>query len=333
VSERPSATLRDIWRERDAWAAASREGKETQRRARLAALSFATAGATVGTVASVWEFGPAAGGLDWIDPALAILSAVLVALGGYFGRELLTPDRETAWARARLLVEALKRECWRYQMGVPPYDGAEPHAVLRARSEEMVRNRGLERPPVLPDADVSPPDATTVDAYLETRVLGQARYYEASARRHRAERDRLNRLTFAFGALAVVLGVVGSRYPSALAFVPVITTVAAAFVAWIQTSRVGSMISLYQETATQLRMQTASWQDSAAARSSMSKDELRAAEIRLIENCEEVMARENGAWRAEWLSEEKADEHMAALKRVEDSARGAADLSEGRGTG
>lgn len=328
-SSRPRATLEDVWRERDAWARAAREGKRKQESSRMAALTLGVAGALLGTVAG---FASSLDSPEGVGRTLGVLSAILIALGGYFGRELLTPERESRWARARLLVEAWKRECWRYVMGVPPYDGPSAHRELRTRVEEMARNRGLERPPTLREALVEPPSPASIGDYLDQRVLEQAEYYEQAAAGHRIQRDRLTRLTFVLGAAAVVLGIVGSALPSALAFVPVVTTATAAVVAWIQGNRVGATIPLYQETASQLRLLAAAWRDSESERAGLTEAERRAAEIQLVERCEEIMARENGAWRAEWLSEEKAQEAFEALGKVEEAARGAGSPGGGGGT-
>jgi hypothetical protein len=255
---------------------------------------------------------------------LGIMSAILIALSGYFGRELLTPEKETRWARARLLAEALKRECWRYLACVPPYDGGRAHEELRARVEELSRNRGLERPAVSPREGSSPPTVASIEEYLDQRVVDQAAWYERTAAGQRAQRDRLKLYTFLLGAAAVALGVVGARLPGFLAFVPVVTTATAALVAWIQGNRIGATIPLYQETATQLRLQAAAWRDGTREREALSEAQLRGAEVALVERCEEIMARENGAWRAEWLSEEQAEQATAALRKAHEEARAVA---------
>ena len=320
-AHRPRATLEDVWRERDAWALEAGAGKKRQTNARLAALCLGVTGAFLGTLAGLVS----GFGADWSEAAtaLGISSAIMIAIGGYMGRELLTPERETGWARARLLAEALQRECWLYQMRVPPYDDERSHEALRARAEEMARNRGLERPPVRIDAGVEPPVAGTVEEYLEQRALKQASWYEKTSGKHRAERNRLNTVALSLGAGTVVLGIVGSSgLPASLAFVPVLTTATAACVAWIQGGRVGSMIPLYQETSSQLRFQATGWRDGVAQRAALSPEAGRAAETRLVENCEEIMARENGAWRAEWLSEEKVQEAAAAVNAVQGAVGG-----------
>lgn len=325
-----TGTLADVWRERDAWAAAARREKKGQERARLAALLLGLGGAALGTAAGLWR----AASDDtppWTDPgaALGTLGAVLIALAGYFGRELLTEERETRWARARVLSEALKREAWRFLMRVPPYDAPDAAKALRARADELTSNRGIEREPIQANAAPRVPGPRTIDDYLTQRVQEQAHWYEDKAREDRVKRTRLGRLTFFLGAVSCVLGIVGSRLPMALAFVPVMTTATAALLAWVHAGRVGAMVALYQEAAGQLRRQIAQWYDETTARGALDAEERRAAEVALVETCEELMARENGAWRAEWLSEEKLQEAGAALARAQQAAAAAVAAREG----
>ena len=183
---RPRATLEDVWRERDAWALEARKAKKRQTKTRLAALSLGFTGALFGTIAGFVAGYALVPPWDQASSVLGILSAIMIALGGYLGRELLTPDRETGWARARLLAEALQQECWRYQMRVPPYDGFRAHEALRARAEEMTRNRGLERPPVKMDEEVEPPTPSNVRTlHLRTRPENNDRRQDTGQRSDR----------------------------------------------------------------------------------------------------------------------------------------------------
>jgi hypothetical protein len=56
----------------------------------------------------------------------------------------------------------------------------------------------------------------------------------------------------------------------------------------------------------------------------LTNTERRSAEIALVECCEEIMARENGAWRAEWLSEERGRAAVEAFAKAQGSAKGGA---------
>ena len=331
------STVFEVWRQRDAWAREARSGKRQQERARLLALSFSVCGALFGTIAGRLEVGPTAtvpGTTSGVMlaalgipsgvmlAALGVASGVLLALGGYFGRELLTAERETEWARARILAEALARECIRYLMRVPPYDGASPSRVeaLRSRTASLIANVGIERNAAPVDDQVKLPVLGSLDDYVEQRALSQADWYETRSGEHRQQHLHYRTATPVIGALAVVVSVAGSTYTPALAFVPVLTTVTAALVAWIQANRIGAVVSVYQETATQLRLQVAAWRDSADFRAQLPEADQRQQANDLVEHCEEIMAQENGAWRAEWLSEEKAQHTLATLEDVTKAA-------------
>lgn len=316
------STVFEVWLQRDAWAAEARAGKARQESARVLALALGVTGALLGTLAGLDPLAllPMVG--DALPATLGVSSAVLIALGGYFGRELLTPERETEWARARILAEALKRECWRYLMSVPPYAGSDRAAQLRNRATSLVANMGLERGPVAADRDVEIPKIGGVEDYILKRPADQASYYERKSGEHRRAQLVYLRSTLALGSTAIVISVVGARFEPLLAFVPVMTTATAALIAWSQGNRVGALVSLYQETATQLRLQVAAWNDSSAERAKKPAAEQQQQAQEFVERCEGVMAQENGAWRAEWLSEEKAQQALGALERVTTEAKG-----------
>src|SRR5262249_15217058 len=146
------ATVSEVWRKREEWAKESRIHKKRQQNARFFALLCGALGAILGTYASF---------VKTAQPAFGVLSGILITLSGYFGKELRNPEAETYWARARMLAEALKRECWLFLMGVPPFDKAPTRvAQLKKRAEDLTSNMGLDDPKesiqgavVLPKAD------------------------------------------------------------------------------------------------------------------------------------------------------------------------------------
>jgi conflict system pore-forming effector with SLATT domain/uncharacterized protein DUF4231 len=312
-----TATIEDVWRQRGAWAQTARAGKKAQAKARVVALSLGVLGALLGTSVVVLPDGHPRMGM-----ALASLGTVSLVLSGYFGRELLSPERESRWARARILAEALQREFWRSLMRVPPYDSPRLHETLIERVSLLLSNTGLERESAI-EGSSKPPDVSTIEGYVEKRAEGQVQWYEGRALEHARSLRLFRRATVVIGAGAAVLCALGASAERVLVFVPVVTTATAALVAWMQAERLASMVSLYQEAATQLRLQVAAWKDSGAERSGFAPEARQRAEAMLVERCEEIMARENDAWRAEWLSEEKAKAALEGLERVQVAARNA----------
>ena len=314
----PRDTIECTWRLREGWASTARLGKRAQSRARLGALALGAIGAALGAAAGRGVALPLAS-------TLPVASAIAIALAGYFGRELLTEDRETRWARARILAEALRRECWKCLLGVRPYDTDEAGDLLAKRAATLTSNTGLDRVAVdRVGAGDNIPDKGSIDVYIKRRASEQMHWYEERSALHLAKLRKLRALSFFTGAVAVVLGVLGTTLPSALAYVPVATTVATAVVAWMQASRVGSLAKLYQDASSQLRLQLAVWADGATRRRALSADLSAVEEARLVETCERIIARENDSWRAEWLSEKRVKEAIAALEKTQAAARSTA---------
>ena len=59
--------------------------------------------------------------------------------------------------------------------------------------------------------------------------------------------------------------------------------------------------------------------DGAAARSALLEEAVRKEEARLAQRCEDIMARENDSWRAEWISEESA-QRTGAFQQLKETA-------------
>ena len=294
----PTDTIENTWRLRNAWAATARVGKKAQSRARGWGLVLGVVGAVLGAIAGQ-------GVAPQFASTVALAAAVAVALAAYFGRELVTEEREERWVRARSLAEALERECWKCVLGVRPYDTEEAGRRLAERAAWLTGNTGLDRVAVESVGVEDVPTATTIDGYKDERVAVEMRWYEDRAARYRVELGRLRTLSFVAGGVAVMLGVVGIRFAGALGYVPAATTIAAALAAWMQASRMGATATVYQETASQLRLRLAVWTDGNRGRAELAEDVRRGQEGELVEACENIMAGESGAWRAEWLTKEE----------------------------
>lgn len=318
------AIITEVWRQCDAWSHEAGLAKKRQENARLIALWFGFGGAVCGTLAGQPE--------DLFEgqrTLLGIVASLFVALGGYFGRELLSADKESQWSQARILAEALRRECWLCLMRAPPYDGAERAQELRERAAALLQNLGLERGAVAAEAHAAIPEIHRVDDYIEQRALSQAAWYERRAAEQRRQHGKYKGGTFVLGALAIGVSVVGTSQHWLLAFIPIVTTASGGLVAWIQGNRIGATVSLYQQTATQLRLQVAIWRDSVAQREALPVEEQKQATGNLVQKCEAIMAQENGAWRAEWTNEEKAQKSIAALREVTGGAKPRALVAPG----
>lgn len=304
------AMIAEAWRLSKAWSKTARDGKKAQERARIWALGLGFAGGLAGALSTLGETEPT--GVQYLPTALGLAAALLVATAAYFGRELITQERETAWTRARILAEALKRECWKCLVGLPPYHNDSAGEELEKRVRGYLDNLGLPREPII-DADAfdPAPTYTQIDDYIANRAREQMGYYEKRSGDHQLHLTNLKRASFLTGLAAVVLGVVGTLFEQMLALVPVATSGGAAIVAWLQAARLAPMVDMYQQAASQLRLRIARWEDRAPTLQPVQRA---AEEHAFVEACETIMARENDSWQAEWMSEDKVNQAIEQIR-------------------
>jgi hypothetical protein len=120
------AALENVWGEYRTWAATARQQRAEIASWRFRVLLLTILGAGLGTLS---QYLPTFSSVDtsaWLSPAgiTGILSAMVIAFATYFSREILSPDRERRWIRARSVAEALKAEAYLFRTAVPPYDVA-----------------------------------------------------------------------------------------------------------------------------------------------------------------------------------------------------------------
>jgi hypothetical protein len=314
---RPNAVITEFWREFNAWDATAIAGQESQRKARNSALWLGIIGAALGASAALLSSRD-----DSISGYISMTAAIALAISAWLGRELLSQDRESGWMRARILTEALKRECWYCMMGIGSYASDSAARDLQAKAGRFFSNTGLERQPIDSKSEIELPKHESIDDYISERAQDQIDYYEGAAERHGTALSKLKKWSYVLGIAGVALGVIGARVNAAQVIIPVATTGAAAVAAWIQAGRRAPMIILYQETAAQLRLGIAYWTDSAHKRSAMSKSDRAATEAEFVEASEVTMARENNSWKAEWLDKDKAQATVESINRAQQGAEG-----------
>jgi hypothetical protein len=246
-------------------------------------------------------------GSGFVEDGLSRLSAggsaLFLLLATYWGREIIKPERELRWSRARSLAEALKRETWLCLLRVPPYDEEDAPARLEKRAEELRLNTGLERREgSTAEARSELPEAESVSDFLELRLKDQIQWYGRRADEYLKTVARWNRIALGLGLLAAIIGglrVLPVDAPAVALWIPVITTATAAIAAHLHGGRFVPFIGVYQDTQRQVRFRLAQWEDLLAQQKTPEK------EAEFVRGCEDIMAAENEAWRAEWMREEK----------------------------
>jgi uncharacterized membrane protein YphA (DoxX/SURF4 family) len=231
--------------------------------------------------------------LAWL---LGLAGGALIALAAYLGRELLKPDQERHWVRARSLAEALKAETFLCRTGAPPYDGPDPAPRLLARVREL-----LDQVKDLPAASLSPDQKReglpagplSVEQYIEERVNDQIEhFYRPKAKEYEELMQRWRTVTLIIGGGAVILGVLGQ---AAAAWVAVLTTIGTAVAAHLYANRYQHLIISYQATARQLESLKLEWHVMGAPEQDPDKRH------KFLLDCEEAISIENSAWMAKWL--------------------------------
>ncbi len=301
---RPLAVIEETWREYKRWARTSRQGKAVQTRARNLSLSFGLAGAVLAVLSG-------SGYMEGIPAqVLAMASAFFIAVAGYLGRELLTPERETVWARCRMLAEALQRQVWLALMQVPPYRGDAAFAAVRERTKQLIDGADLSQVSQAEGATHEPlPQVAGVEDYIRLRLEDQSTFYRSAAGKLQKSLETWRRISLVLGIVAILLGVLGVKFSFLPLWVPVVTSMSAAVLALVQAGRFQSLTPLYQQTARQLELELAAWKDGEYDDASV-----------FAAMCEEIMARESESWRTEWLSKEARDASRQALARAQQAA-------------
>jgi hypothetical protein len=282
--------LEYAWGEYHVWAETARHQRAEIFIWRLRVLVLTVLGALMGTVSS--ELSGILTTASWIA---GILGGSLIALATYLGREILKPDQERLWVRARSMAEALKAETFLFRSGAPPYDASESGPKLLEQVKALLAKVKDMQSAILPQDERLkglPEGPLSVGLYIEERVNDQIyNFYAPRAQQFVLRLKRWRITTLALGGVAAILGVCG-KWTGAL--VAVITTVITSVVAYIYANRYQYLIISYQATARQLEFLKHQWAVMGAPESDPEK------RSRFILECERVISIENNAWMAKW---------------------------------
>lgn len=294
----PRGTIEEVWREYQKWSAISRSMKTKENRFRDWAAYLGLGGAALGAAAGVAPETSLAG--IPVASALGSASAGAVGFATYLSQKILKPEGQRPWTRARSLAEALKRAVWLSLFSVPPYDGSNADLVLEKRAEAFrentVKDLPIEAQPAVENKP--PPSPAGVEDYVRSRMQEQIDWYARRVAEFTAKVTKWKRVSGVLGLLASASGLSMLTRFGLSSWVPVLTTATAAVAAHLASQRYQTLIPLYQDTERALRFRLARWRN-------LSDDQRTDEEARsLIQDSEEIMARENESWRAEWKSDE-----------------------------
>lgn len=296
-----ASALAYTWGQYRVWAATARQQKDIifSWRGRILWLTIAAA-----VLATLNQYA-AGSGFDsgtWysLPNILAILSAGSIAVATYFGREMLRPEAEHHWVRARSIAEALKSETYLFRTRVPPYDEPDAASRLNQRTTELLDNvENLEAVSLTPEERKKrlPTGYLTVDQYIEERVDEQINgFYRPRAAEYQQKMARWRTVSLWLGAIGALLGLAGVTGWTA-GWIAVITTITTAIATYLFSYRYQYLILSYQATARQLEALASGW------RASGRTDQDLAERNEFIRRCEETISIENKAWMSKWTED------------------------------
>lgn len=294
-----ASSLEYGWGEYRVWAATAREQRSAMFSWRFRVLILSIAGAVFGTLShQLTDAGFAAAGLFSLSTMFGLLSGVSIALAAFFSKEILSPERERRWVRARSVAEALKSETYLFRTGAPPYDTPDAAGRLVQRVQELEETvHDLHAVTLSSDQrrERLPAEFLTVHQYVNERVDDQIdKFYRPRVKQYEAVVTRGRRMSLVLGALAAILGALGASGWTA-AWVAVLTTITASIAAYLYAGRYQYLIVSYQATARRLEALKQLWLVSPASDTDTKQCH------QFIRACEEAISIENTAWMAKWL--------------------------------
>jgi len=294
--EKRPTVLAHFWGQYRDWAATARKQQKSLAAWRLRVLLVGVAAAVLGAVsdprALPWPEGWPTAGVP--RSAFGVAAGILLGLVALFTRELLGPEREGRWLRARSAAEAFKREGYLLAAGAPPYDGPLTRALLDRDRGILAGVGDLQEETVADEERLKgmPPCPLSVDEYVELRLDDQTSFYRRRAREHGTVIGRVRNLTLVLGVAAFVLGAVGGG--AAGVWIVVVTTATASLASYLYANRLQYLVGSYTSAARNLESLRAGWQTFGGPGADKAERD------RFILDCEAVMSAENQSWISEW---------------------------------
>ena len=240
-----------------------------------------------------------------------ILSALLLGMATYFGKELLGPEKEKEWIRCRTAAEFFKAEAYKFATQAPPYNGPDRSDRLFKAAEKMmetVKDLPCESLSETERKENLPPDGLTVEAYVADRLDNQIqRFYRKNAHHYMQKTGTLQKWILGLSAIGIFLGALGFTGWTA-GWVALITTMTVSISGYAYANRYGYLIISYQATANRLEWLKARWLASGNSQENLAERN------RLILDCEDAISIENSSWMAE-LAKQAPDTENGAARR------------------
>ena len=295
------AALEYIWGQYRIWTETAVKHQKSLSVWRRCVLLLGVAAAVLGAVSDPRALPWPAGWPTWgVSRAwFGVAGGVLLGAAAFLTRELLGPEREGRWLRARAAAEAFKREGYLLAAGAPPYDGPVTRALLERARGILAGVGDLQEETVAEEKRLEgvPPCPLPVERYVAGRLDDQIKFYRRRAGEHRAVVGRVRGLTVVLGVAALALGALGGG--AAGVWIIVITTATASLASYLYANRLQYLIGTYTAAARNLDALRVGWQTFGAEANAAERN-------RFILDCEAVLSAENQSWIAEWTRRDEA---------------------------
>ncbi len=292
--------LEYFWGQYRIWSETARKHQKSLSAWRLRVLLLGMAAAVLGACSDPRALPWPEGWPTWGVPRSAFGAAggVLLGVAAFLTRELLGPEREGRWLRARAAAEAFKREGYLLVTGAPPYGGPLTRSLLE-RGRGIIAGVGdLQEEAVAEELRLKgmPPCPLSADEYVALRLDDQIKYYRRRAGEHGVVVGRVRGLTVVLGVVAFALGALGGG--GAGVWLVVITTATASLASYLYANRLQYLIGSYTAAARNLDALRVGWQTFGKEADDAERD-------RFLLDCEAVLSAENQSWMAEWTRREE----------------------------
>jgi hypothetical protein len=233
--------------------------------------------------------------------SLSIVGGLAVAAAPIVTSERLGGTSTSDWARMRSVSEGLKAETYLYLTHTPPYHKDDRDERLLGELERITVDAAdlTSRAESIEPGKVTVPAVRDAETYATVRLAGQIDpqngYYPKSIVREQRGLNRAKWARFVLSLLAAALGVIAGATENAslAAWVPVITTAAAAVVADAAARRYEENLLEYSRTLIRLRTKLQQWR---AERPKAA--DLITVDQKFVKGCEDAISTENKSWMA-----------------------------------
>jgi SMODS and SLOG-associating 2TM effector domain 1/Protein of unknown function (DUF4231) len=278
------------------WSRAASRAKREIDRWRKLSLGLTISGALLVTAASQAK---ALG--SGVVLSLSIAGGLALAAAPIVSSERLGGTSISDWARMRSVSEGLKSEAYLYLTHTSPYHQDDRDQRLLAEVERITVDASdlASRAESIEPGEVSVPAVHDAETYAAVRLASQIDsedgYYPRSMARERRGLDRAKWARLVLSLLAAALGVVAGATENAslAAWVPVITTAAAAIVADAAARRYEENLLEYSRTLIRLRTKLQQWRTERPKAA-----DLTTLDQTFVRGCEDAISTENKSWMA-----------------------------------